>query len=229
MPDPLSPKSKYFITIDVVIIIIIIIIIILAALMNQPGTTGPTSTSTSTNYNLNKEKKRKGISKRQKGIRFMTGIYRSCGYYHTRTDLAPRYRTRRDNACTDGARTRSRGKSGCGLFLRTAPRRLSAQARHPSAISFDTYNPNSFSSDFEQGGVMKGTTLPRSKSHRDHRDNQRTPSRPRRAKSPNRQFQSCSKLFFLTVPVISGTHSFDLIREEGRTVAEVVVVTAVVG
>jgi hypothetical protein len=55
VPDPLSPKSKYLITID-------IIIIILGVPRSQPGTTGPTSTSTSTNYNLNKEKKREKAS-----------------------------------------------------------------------------------------------------------------------------------------------------------------------
>jgi hypothetical protein len=73
MPHPLSPESNYLITID------IIIIIVLADLMNQPVTTGPTSISTSTSDNLNKEKKREGISKRQKRIGFMMGIYRSCG------------------------------------------------------------------------------------------------------------------------------------------------------
>jgi hypothetical protein len=52
MQDPLSPKTKYYITIDITITIIF------AALMNQPGTTCPTSTSTSTNDNLNKEKKK---------------------------------------------------------------------------------------------------------------------------------------------------------------------------
>ena len=64
MPDPLSSKSKYLITVR------ISIIIILAALMNQPGTTGPTSTSTSTNDNLNKEtkKKREGISEKRKEL-----------------------------------------------------------------------------------------------------------------------------------------------------------------
>ena len=104
------------------------------------------------------------------------------------------------------------------------PRRLSAQARHPSAISYDTYNLDRLSPDFEQGWV-KGT-LPRSKSHRDYRDIQRTLSRPRPAKSPYRQSQSCSKLFFFRE--ISETHSLDLIHEEERTVAEVVVDTAVV-
>lgn len=54
------------------------------------------------------------------------------------------------------------------------------------------------------------------------------PSRPRRAKSPYQRSQSCSKLFFIFLAV-NGPRSFDLIRGKGRTVAEVIVGTAVVG
>ena len=91
MQERPSPKTESLTIVDTTITIIL-------AALNQPGTTGPTSTSTSTNDNLNKEKKSEAISKRQKIIVFMMGIYRSCGYYHTRTDPAPRYRTRQDNA-----------------------------------------------------------------------------------------------------------------------------------
>jgi len=60
MPDLLSPKSKYLITIDITII--------LAALMNQHGTTGPTSTSTSTNDNLNKEERVSAKDRKESGL-----------------------------------------------------------------------------------------------------------------------------------------------------------------
>ena len=64
----------------------------------------------------------------------------------------------------------------------------------PALFQLIHTNPHSFSSDFEQEEA-KEMRLPRSKSHHNYRDIQRTPSRPRHAKSPYRQSQSCSKLF----------------------------------
>ncbi len=49
IPDPLSPKAEYFITVITVITAIITI------LTDQPGTTGPTYSGTSTNGNLNQK------------------------------------------------------------------------------------------------------------------------------------------------------------------------------
>jgi hypothetical protein len=53
-----------------------------------------------------------------------------------------------------------------------------------------------FISSYWRGGGDEATTLPRSKIHRDCRGTRRMPSRPRRAKSPYRLSQSCSKLLF---------------------------------
>jgi hypothetical protein len=46
IPDPLSPKAEYFIT---------VITVIITTFTDQPGTTGPTYSGTSTNDNLNQK------------------------------------------------------------------------------------------------------------------------------------------------------------------------------
>ena len=203
----------------------------------------PTSACMSTSHSLNlktKKEKEREADQQIWTVRLIGLIadkaYQSCAKDRRCIGRAPKHRPRRDNACTAHVRTRFRGRSGCDPCPRRALLRLSAPAHRPSATVRKQSQPGEGFGSVRrrEGEDLEGVTVPHSRNRRSDRGTRRTQCRLRRAKSPNRQSQNCSKLSHSPVPTVTIVRSRSFLsrgilgEEKRRTVTEVVFGTTVV-